>query len=323
MKQPYVSDFGFRISLVCLVFLISYFVFGVSPVKAQQATLSISPPVVEILIAPNKRITQTFIVKHDGAVVITPTLHLFKPSGVNGQAQIDPNPLTPPQIPLVVTSSLPLGNPYHPSSDLTEITLTIEAPTTDTPQDLYFALLVTTEPVASFATASTTAPGIASLIVATVNPGSVYPIDVSLENFDTPHIQDSALALTLSPLLKNNTDLMIRPGGKYEVFAPSGKTVFSTNLYPNLVLGNSSRLVQADGPAPLEWTPTWKDLGPYRHRLTIETQGGSKLVESEKTVWVFPIRASIVIFLGVLVLILIWRSSMRSSSSKYLTKGDK
>lgn len=290
---------------------------ALAKISAADVSLSISPPVVEILIAPNKKLTQTFILKLDGDnLTVTPELHLFKPSDNAGHVALDPLPLNPALIPLVVTSSLPLNTPHIVSGETISIALTFEAPTSDLPQDLYLALVVKTGAIEPIESDPTTSPGISSLILVTINPTSVLPINLEITDFETPHLHDSALPLELSPSLKNNADIMIRPEGKLEVFSPTGKTVFSTDLYPNLVLGNSSRTlysIQDTLYSPLSWAPSWKNLGPHRVRLTIMTQGGTKLSEIEKTVWVLPIRATIIIFLGMLVLVIIWKN--RSSSN--------
>ncbi|MEI8232808.1 MAG: hypothetical protein WCG44_03625 [bacterium] len=271
-----------------------------SKVQAQSTTLSVSPPVVEIMLAPGKSATQTFNLKAEGDNLrITPTLHLIKPSDSFGHTLIDPNPLNQSSLPLTVNISGPSTSP----------TLTFEAATTDVPADYYLALVFTSAPGEPTLESSATLPGISALILVTVNPSGVIPIDLSLEDFSPPLYHDSWLSLTISPQLKNNTGIMIRPEGKFEIISPTGKTLLSRSLYPNLVLGHSTRTLQSmvdDLPSTLTWNPKWSNIGPYRVRLTINTLGGTKIVETEKTIWILPLRLLItLIAISIVVLTLL------------------
>ena len=55
---------------------------------------------------------------------------------------------------------------------------------------------------------------------------------------------------------------------------------------------------------PLAWTPKWSHIGPYRIRLIITSQGGTKISEIEKVVWILPLR---LIFIGCILIIIIYR----------------
>jgi hypothetical protein len=283
----------------------------VAPVHAQSVNLSVSPPVTEILLSPNKKVSQTFILDTQGAdITVTPELHLAKPADAEGHVTIDPNPLVPSAIPLSVTITGPNNSP----------TLTFEAASTDTPQDVYLALVFKAKSTAGFGSGATeTIPAISVLILTTITPTGILPISLDIQNFTPPVVFDSWSSLSIHPTLQNHSSTMIRPLGEYSVISPTGKTVFSLPLYPNLILGNSSRLIQgSDKPIPslddlksslnslpLSWSPRWHQVGPYRLHLTITSQGGTKLTEVEKVVWIFPIRLTILfIFLIIIVSIL-------------------
>lgn len=286
-----------KICFPAILNLFATLCLAVTPVYAQNTSLSLSPPVVEILISPNKQVTQTFNLSYQGSnVLLIPDLHLIKPSDNNGHVIIEPKPLDPARLPLVIKSSHPLGEPMTITQPgKLPLTLTLEAPTTDKASDVYLALVVRAVSADDLWTASTTSPAISSLILLTINPTSVFPIALNIENFDLPIIHDSWFPLSLEPEIVNKTNLMIRPEGNFTILGPSGKSLVESSLYPNLILGESSRVVRGlsgQQPEPLNWQPAWTNLGPYRFRLTINTQGGSKLVESEKTVWILPLRAS-------------------------------
>lgn len=289
---------------------------------AQTTTLSITPPVVEILLAPDKKLIQNFTFKAEGDnLLVIPEIHLAKPQGTRGHIQIDPNPYTPSDIPLTITSSHPLGKPTLLKNHELNISLTLESASVDIAQDIYLVLLLKIAPSNDLRSSSETLPGIGALIFTTINPSGVTPIDLSVEDFTPPLFHDSYLPLFISPTLKNNVPIMIRPSGFYEVLSSSGNTIFSLPLYPNLVLGKSSRSLESkikDQPSSLTWSPSWKNIGPYRLRLTITTEGGTKIIETEKPIWILPIRGIILAFLIILIIIIVFIRSRRSLNQKWL-----
>lgn len=295
MKKNYLILLS--VLVCCFVSLLSS-----SPVHAQTATMSISPPVVEILLAPNKKLTQTFNLEYTGeATNIIPELHLAHPEGDQGHVTLDPLPLAPSSISLVINSSPPLNQPILIKDKVLRITLTIEAATTDIPIDTYLALVLKAVSPIDGSKSTMTSPGISSLILTTVNPSGITPINLEVGHFTLPLFHDSYLPLTITPTLTNHVPIMVRPEGKYEIISPSGKTIYSLPLYPSLILGESSRLLTGEK-GPLTWTPTWTNFGPHRLKLTITTQGGSKITEVEKVIWILPIRGIIL----VLLLLIFW-----------------
>lgn len=295
------------ISLICLIWPIRAY--------AQSVSLAVNPPVVEILLSPGKQVTQTFTFQSTGEdISVVPELHLVKPADENGHVQIDPTPLIPSSIPLVATITGPSTSP----------TLTLEAANVDIATDVYLALVFRASPPTTNSQIPTT-PSISSLILVTINPTGVMPINLDIKDFTLPIVHDSWDPLTLSPSVQNLASIMIRPEGKFEVTSPTGKSLLSLPLYPNLVLGNSSRalLVNLDPPTtnsqipnttPPTWSPSWSNLGPHRLTLTITTQGGTKLTQIEKTVWVLPIR--VIIFATLISIICL---TLRSKRSRFKT----
>jgi hypothetical protein len=275
------------------VFSLSWLIYLVfaSSAKAQPVTLSVSPPVVEIMLAPNKQVTQIFTLKTEGEnLEVIPELHLAKPADSTGHIEIDPAPYDQTTAPLTISLA---------GSNTTPI-LTFEAQSTDVAKDVYLALVFVpkTNLPASERTTPTT-PSIAALILVTINPSGVMPIDLEITAFSPPYLHDSWNPLNLTATIKNNVDIMIRPEAIYEIISPSGNTLFSLRLDPNLILGHSSRLLTPQ----LTWSPTWKNLGPHTLRLRVATQGGTKLTQVEKTIWIMPIRITVIGFIIIVFLL--------------------
>lgn len=287
------------LSLFCFTVSLCY---CVTAIHAQSVTLAVSPPVVEILLAPNKKVSQTFTLQATGeALSFTPELHLVKPSDDSGHVTIDPNPLNPSSIPLIVTV-----NPAGPAQrdDSRAVTLTFEAASSDESHDVYLALVFAPQENPAGAAGqrpdnrASTLPGISALILITITPDGNLPINLEIKDFEPPLYHDSWNTLSLAPSLKNNTDFMLRPQAKFEIIAPSGKSILSQDLDPNLILGDSSRRLTPD----LTWQPRWQNIGPHRLRLTIVTEGGTQLSQVEKIVWLLPLR---ILSLSVLLCLII------------------
>ena len=274
------------------------------------------------MLAPGKKITQTFTLTAGGDTALaTPTLHLATPTDEDGHVTIDPNPLVPSSIPLIYSLSGPAESP----------TLTLESASVDIAQDLYLALVFAPNTEAGDARTTTITPGIAALILVTINPTGVMPINLDLADFNLPFIHDTWSPLSLSPIAKNQSPIMVRPDGEFVIAGPTGNSIFTRHLYPNLILGNSSRklaLLKSEcqkvdsqncaDPLPLSWQPHWSNLGPHRLTLTLTTQGGTKITQIEKTLWLFPIRLTIIIFAIILLIAVVVLNTRRNSPPNLL-----
>ena len=62
-----ISDFGFRILLVCFVFLISNFVFGATPIFAQEVSLVVSPPRADLTGQPGETLQQNIKITNNSS----------------------------------------------------------------------------------------------------------------------------------------------------------------------------------------------------------------------------------------------------------------
>lgn len=296
---------SFLKTIVSLLVCYSVSLLVLVTAHAQSTTLSVNPPVVEILLAPNKKVTQTFTFHVEGvSTSITPEIHLVKPGDNAGHVEIDASPVNPASLPLIITSSLPLNTPYnlpHNTSDLA-LTLTLEAASTDIPIDVYLALVIRLNPTlneSSISNLATLSPGISALLLTTITPSGTMPINLDIQNFSPKLIYDSWDPITITPEVENHIPIMVHPVGTYTIISPRGKSIVSQTLYPNLVLGNSRRTLKGDAgdnqpPTPLTWQPHWYNVGPYRLKLTLTTQGQTKITETEKVVWIFPIRLGII-----------------------------
>lgn len=293
--------------LFCLIFGALNFGFS-QPIHA--AGLSIDPPVTEILLSPTTpgAVRLTLTNPEATPATFTLALHAVRPSDAAGHLQVIPEPLGPTTLPLTV--SLRPGSEsgtytLAPGAAL-PVTLTLEAPTGAETSDSYFALVATLVDAARPPeNRVTTQAGLAGIILVSTVGDGVIPMSVKVADFPLPTLHDSWLPLRLTPTIKNESRTMLRLSGELQIQNAQGRLERELPLYPDLVLGGSERTFSQSneatpaGKLPLVWQPSLLSVGPHTIRLTLTTVGGTTILESEKIVWIFPIRLT---FLVVLIL---------------------
>ena len=295
----------------CLI--IGYCLLVIRPVSAQTSSLAISPPVVEILLSPNKKIIQAFTLTNQGETTeFVASIHRFVPTDSAGHGTIDPAPLDSTLLPIIVgleNADIELDRPFIVDRGQSQqLVVSLEAQNLEGSEDSYLALVISSVPSCSPLTIHCslfTIPGISALILTTVTDGHL-PIDLEVTSFNPPVLHDPASPLTLEIELSNQGQAMIRPEGKLALLKPSGSELASYALYPNLVLKGSKRLIQGinkqNEAIPLTFYPKWYHLGPYRLHLQVKTPGGTTIQDVERTVWLLPIRAIILTVLLAIIL---------------------
>lgn len=312
-----------KYSLLTCILITLYFQLISAPALAQSASLSLSPPTVEIILAPNKILTQSFTVHNSGeSGQFVVSLHSVKPTGIYGQVELDPRPLRPASLPLIVsliTPDLTFSEPFTlASNESRQLTLNIEGASVDAPIDTYLGLVVRSYLEDDSFTGALSQAGITSLVLVTLTPDGILPVNVEVEGFDVPTLHDSSRPLTISPVLHNNSSTMLRLTGEYTIIPPQGESKVVVPLYNNLLLKESNRIIQgvndAGDPISLSWQPRLTDIGPHTLRLTIKTVGGRTVQEVERSIWILPVRTMLILLIAIIVssLLIILKKQSRS-----------
>lgn len=300
-----------RVSFTAGVILsVMALLYSVERIHAQSVGLSISPPVVELILAPNKKVIQSVTIKNQGETAeFAVNIHKITPAGNEGHVEIEVSPLDPASIPLVVSlgnADIAFNVPFSiKGGESRQIVLSIEGANVDAVEDTYLALVV--KPVTPAGVKPTSSAGISSFILTTLTPSDTIPLNIEIADLSLPYIHDSMIPLSINGTFKNSTPVMIRPEGKVELISPAGRTMQEIGIYPHLVLGDSSRSLfmktigDTPQPAPLIISTSPFTLGPHKIRLTALTVGGTRLDELEATVWFFPIRATIALCMLLLI----------------------
>lgn len=271
--------------------------------------LSITPPVSEVLISPNKSLRTTLQLTNNGedtSVILS--LHSLTPTGELGHSTIDPKPLNLSSIPIVIRlAGLELDTPIPLASNQSlPITLDLEAANLNEPTDVYFAILARPiEPNESHTLTSTT-PGITALFLTTITPSASLPTNIALTPPQLPIIQDTSLPLSLDIKAENKTNIMLQVQAKVKLVSPNNATLTESNIDPKLILGNTTRLI-----SPFTFNLSLYHFGP--HTLTIEliTLGGRTLTTNSYVIWLLPLRYILVTFVVILLITIPTLSKMR------------
>lgn len=308
-----------------LLTLMIFFFLSPSTTFAQSIGLSITPPVIEITLKPNTNLIQAINIKNLGEdTIVTPNLANIKPIGSRGQVIIDIGSLDLQATGLSISiqnSDRKLGLPFTiKKGESTQIVLKIESASTNDPIDSYLALVLSANPPTITTTDSLTTPSISTLILTSILPSNIVPIDLELSQFNTPKIQEAFSPLTLSPIVKNNTGTMIRPVGKIEILDRFDQVIHTQELYPHLILGNHSRTLQiTTGSDPsvsktFSWTPRFH-FGPHKLKLTLTTLSGTIILEESRSLWILPLQGLVYLIVAIILALTLITHYKRKSTS--------
>lgn len=289
--------------IISLTLFITFYSLVFPRLTSAKTELSVSPPVTEILLSPNKSVTTTIQLTNLGEdTTYTLSLHRLIPTDNQGHSTIDPKPINQSGLPLIVT--LLDGTWDTPttiySNQTKSISLKLEAPSLDAPVDLYLAVLA--RPLVNgLEQSSTTSPGITALLLTTITPLPAIPTDISLKSSSLPPLHDTSKQFQFVPTANNNAEVMLRVKGTLKLTTPLDQTLQETVLEPTLILGKTARELTA-----FTYQPKFYQLGPHKLTTVLTTEGGRILIESSTIVWFFPIRLTLLLF-AVLILLTIFK----------------
>lgn len=304
--------------LSIIILSISSFILYLPHVHAESIGLSVSPPVLEILLAPNHKATHTLTLRNHSNSGLTYSLsfHPLLPTDDLGHATITLNPLDINNSPLLPTiQNRTLDTEYFLSAGQSiNLTLQLESATLDQAKDFYLALAITAHPGSSLPNNSLTTPILTVPIFVTMTPLSAIPTDVELSNFSIPHVHDSSKKIQITPQIKNKSPIMLRIKGSLTLSSPSDKTLHESTFDPTLVLGKNSRSLPI-----FDFQPSSFTIGPHTLKIIIQTEGGRTLLESEKVVFIAPFKMIFLVFTVLLFLTVLRTRFSRLTTSSTLT----
>ncbi|MBI4004572.1 hypothetical protein HY358_00380 [Candidatus Roizmanbacteria bacterium] len=250
-----------NLSLYIISFLIlaTYYMLHATWVSAQQVSLSISPPLLEVFIKPGKTILVGYTVENHGdPVILKSDVRTFEPHGINGQIHMKDEFEGPIQFALD-NADLELQSPFFlKTRDRQQLLLRIRVPVGTPEGDYYYSLLARSQPppITEGITSSRAQVTIAGNILITVTESGNTQVKGKISLFDVLSankfkIFDSFDKIPITLQVENKGKNMFKPEGEIVLKGKFGEKATYT-IVPQNVLGESQRLLSATPSATID-----------------------------------------------------------------------
>ena len=276
---------GDRLKLILVSVL--FFLFTITcillprKIYAQAINLSISPPLFELMIQPNKQVKQIFTITNlGGDSIITPSLVYFEPSDETGNVNLTENQVAD----WVIYNQSPFNLKGQEKFDF-EVSF---SPSTDVPEIDHFLTIIfeTSESVDLLnQNSSNFKSQIGANILLTVSKDGNPKKSAEIIDFATPKIIDSLFGKISYQIKLKNT------GNSY--WKPNGKIIVNDiilNLAPQNILSGYSRNISCINDQTLA-SCDLKDrfyLGKITAKLEFSIDEDPKIYQKEATSYSFP-----------------------------------
>ncbi len=318
--QKYISNIKnvFAFLFVVLIFNFCFLHYS----YAQQVSLSISPPLLEIFIKPGKSIMVAYNLKNYGdPTFINLKILPFEAKDELGNIRIKQEFEGSVRFDLD-NSELKLNQPFFlKTNDTQQILLRIRIPENITDGDFYYSLLAeTSPPTASEGIGSTrTKATIGSNILITISNSGDIDIKPKIVLFSTQgrfslnkevKIFDSLDKIPIILTIVNKGKNMIRPEGQINLKGNFGETAKYDIISKN-ILAESERLMEATPSARIDNDNTLVLSGFFIGKYNLSTQ--IKFGENSPTIfgstifYAFPFKITGAILLALISVIFIYR----------------
>ncbi len=257
-------------------------------VIAQTISLSVTPPIVEVMIAPGKSIKQTFTISNDGGnTLIFPKIVYFTPSDNAGNVDLTED-LAPEWVKYdKAPFNLKSGQKH-------DFKISIDPPE-DTEEIDHFLTLIFESDVPTDILGQSSAlftSQIGSNILLTISKDGNPKKSASIVKFSAPKVIDSSFGKINYQLeLKNNGNSYWKPNGKIIVNDTQLK------LAPQNILSGFSRKVMCIKDETLiECSPeNNKIIGIIKSNLEFQLDDESKIYKAETTTYSFPFTGFVIL----------------------------
>ncbi len=318
---------GARMTMVLLLLSTFYFLLSTSPVRAQSIGFSIYPPVLETVIKPGKTITQVFTIQNlsESDKIVTARVIPFIPEDEHGSPLLKPN-FQPSWLSYfsLANSIISLGQPFNFSAGKTDqLVLSISIPATAKEADYYATLILSTntEPAESVSgvTNSVVNTTIGANLLLTVNTKAnpptlvrikdftVFPGDI-LYRYGEVYFADNLSPIRFRAVAENAGRFLTKIGGLVRI-SKNNQAVSLQSLVPANLLAGSAREIEASPSGTITFTPHLTNFGS--HKVELDTRADNSSSHSELTLVLLPLKASLGLLLGLILLITIIKITKR------------
>jgi hypothetical protein len=321
--------FSIKTIFLCLFLYTLYFILN-TPVFAQQVSLSISPPLLELFIKPGKSIVVAYKLENLGdPTFLNLKILPFEAKDSLGNIRVKSEFEGPVRFSLD-NSDLKLDQPFFLKTNVSQqILLRIRIPENITDGDFYYSLLAeTTPPTASEGVGSARAKvAIGSNILITISNSGNIDIKPKISLFSTRggttlgkgvRIFDSSDNIPIVLTVVNKGKNMFKPEGQISLKGNFGETAKYDIISKN-ILAESERLLEATPSAKINCNDNLDQtclfptslilsgffLGKYNLSVQIRFGENSSTIFSSTTFYAFPFKIVIGILLATLIVIFI------------------
>ena len=244
--------------IITIIIVIIIITVITKPVSAQQITLSMSPPIVEILVKPGKTLLIGYTVQNLGdPTALSVKIRTFSPQGDYGEMHIDPELISPIRFSLDNTDMQFEQPLFMKTRDTVQALVRIRVPEGTPEGDYYFTVMAETEPAPQIGGSSTSVAKatIGSNLLLTVTKSGRVEVKGRIALFQiTPdftfrmfgreyQVVESGRKIPVDLVVQNLGKNRIKPQGEVVLRGPLGqKTAYS--LFSQNVLADSSRLLE-------------------------------------------------------------------------------
>lgn len=298
------------------IFIILFWIIigaNVARVYAQEngnrTSLSITPPLSEIVMQPGKSITQAFTIANDGTVdlEVIPTIVDFSADDTTGAPIVFEKNENFPYAELQNLDKK-LGAPFLlKAGSKDQLVLRITIPPSEPDRDYYKTLLLKTSPsglVQTNGTQTVSQAYIGVHILLSVSGNGEDRAKLVIEKFSVPRIVDMFSSVPISLIVKNIGANYTKAHGQVSIASTFGKVVKIFPLLPENVLAGSIRKLQASVQdpddtksaiaIPMEYRPLFL-LGQYTVAATVGRDNQESPDEKIIKVFAFPISPAVVV----------------------------
>lgn len=304
---------GYQIQNLAKLF--AYLVIGLfvlpGAVRAQEISLSISPPITELTIQPGRSYDQIFTLRNDGTpVIIGPKIVLFIPLDRLGHAELieDKNSIDAfapwfyfDQTPV----SLGTGGSHN-------FIVRITPPPGTSEKDYYFTFIAEVQNDNNLGVNNSQAQArIGANILVSISKDGDPNKKASILSFSALRIIDSFTGLTYKILIGNSGSSFFKPTGKITIDQIFGSTT-TLNLTPlNILVGGSREItcIQSEEIIPCK-LPGKFLVGIYRANLSFTIDDAGESIEKQIYTIAFPFS----IVLGLITIFIIYRMIRKLTS---------
>jgi len=302
-----------------------------SGANASSLALSVSPPLLEVILAPGKSITKAYEVVNDSDsdIYLRTRVVPFEPAGSEGGVtlKLGNEPTVEPifeknglQISLS-NANLKLGETFLlKAGERRQLVLKVRAVAGSADKDYYLTLLAEQSSQGEFAGTSGSQPRLltpgtggqasgkigSNLLITISGSGQPKQVGTIAEFSAQPRVADIFDKVSLNLIIANVDKNFFKPIGKIEIFQGKEKKLAELALRPDNVLSGSSRRIGCwldESEIPCQFKAFWP--GRYRALVTFspdlapaETQAG------EVYFWLLPIKLMAGLLLAGVIVVL-------------------